>query len=425
MTMPLAARMRPRTLDEIVGQKHLVGEQGVLRQLVTAGRLPSMVLWGPSGVGKTTLAEVLCHQTASAFVRLSAVLSGVKEIREAVALATKNKQDLGVRTFVFVDEIHRFNRAQQDALLPHVEDGTITLIGATTENPSFSVNSPLLSRCRVFVLKPLEQEELLLLLQQALTEQERGFGSYALRLQEEAQAQLVAVSNGDARILLTILEIAADLAIAEHAQEITQEHVTTSVGRRVLVYDKAGDVHYDVISAFIKSLRGSDPDAACHYLARMLDAGEDPRFIVRRMVIFASEDIGNADPQAIQIAVAALHAFELVGLPEGTLTLTQAATYLACAPKSNAVIVARDQAFADVKKYGALSVPLHLCNAPTKLMKDLGYGKGYQYPHDYPENYVKAQYLPDQLAKTRYYVPTHNGYERFIAERMQKRAERK
>ena len=407
--VPLAARMRPQTLEDMVGQEHLLGPQGLLTRLVSKQHVPSLILWGPPGSGKTTLAEILCRVVKGDFIALSAVLAGVKEIREAIKKAQETKLAYQKQTYLFIDEIHRFNKSQQDALLPHVESGDVTLIGATTENPSFSVNTPLLSRCRVLVLKPLEPSHM-----------EQLLARVPIPIDDTAKAKLILAASGDARILLSTLEIAADLAGNEPGACVTEKEVEMATGRRLIAHDRAGDSHYNVISAFIKSLRGSDPDAACYYLARLLEAGEDPRFILRRMVIFASEDVGNADPQAIQVAIAALQAYEFVGLPEGYLPLTHAATYLACAPKSGAVIAAYGKAKEDVEKHGSLPVPLHICNAPTGLMKQMGYGKGYLYAHDFEENHVTQDYLPDKIAQSKYYFPTQNGYERFIAERLEK-----
>jgi putative ATPase len=420
--MPLAARMRPRSLEEMVGQEHLLGNNGLLSKLIERKVLPSLILWGPSGSGKTSLAENLCYAVTGKLIRMSAVMAGVKEIREAVLVAEKNQQsDFFAKTYLFVDEIHRFNRAQQDALLPHVESGAITLIGATTENPSFSVNAPLLSRCRVLVLKPLEARHFHELITRALSDSQRGVLSNAvLELKDDARELLVLSSSGDARILLSTLEVAADLAMCAKASAINLQHVQEAAGKRTIAHDKKGDEHYNVISAFIKSMRGSDPDATCHYLVRMIEVGEEPRFILRRMAIFASEDIGNADPQAIQIAAAAFQIFEWVGMPEGYLTLAQTAIYLACAPKSDAVATAYKKAASDVEIFGALPVPLHLCNAPTSMMENMDHSKGYRYSYAYDNNYAKQQYLPDKLVGQDYYVPTQNGYERFIFDRLTK-----
>ncbi|ATB41683.1 ATPase AAA family [Cystobacter fuscus] len=408
---PLAERMRPTRLEEFVGQEHLTGEGRFLRRAIQQDQVPSIILWGPPGTGKTTLAHLIAHSTGAAFESLSAVLSGVKEIRETVARAQERWKMRRQRTLLFVDEIHRFNKGQQDALLPHVEKGTVTLIGATTENPSFELNAALLSRARVVTLRGLEEEELVALLRRAV-ESPRGLAG-KVRVDDEALTFLVQASGGDARKALTALEAAAahgggrvDKAIAEEALQ-----------HKALLYDKAGEEHYNVVSAFIKSMRGSDVDAALYWMTRMLEAGEDPVFIFRRMVIFASEDVGNADPRALGVAVDALRAFELVGLPEGTLPLTQAVTYLALAPKSNAVISAYAAVRAAVTEGGALPVPAHLRNAPTKLMKSLGYGAGYKYPHNFEGNYVPEDYLPSALKGRRFYTPTRNGFERELAER--------
>ena len=419
--MPLAARMRPQSIEEMVGQEHLLGEKGLLTGLLKQKSLPSLILWGPPGSGKTTLAQNLCRKLEGEMIHISAVMAGVKEIREAVVVAQRNQSVYSKKTYLFIDEIHRFNKAQQDALLPYVEDGTVTLFGATTENPSFCINNPLLSRCRVLILKTLDENDFAVLINRALTDNNTGLAEKNLTIAEAAQVQLVNISSGDARILLGTLEMAADLAAQSDSNIISVENVIEAAGKRFIAYDQKGDNHYNVASAFIKSMRGSDPDAACHYLARMLEAGEDPRFIFRRLLIFASEDVGNADPQAIQVAAAACQAYEYVGLPEGYLPLTQATTYLACAPKSNAVTTAYIKAKADVQRFGSLPVPLHICNAPTKFMKEEGYGKDYLYPHDFIGNYVKQQYLPNKLEKSKYYNPTQNGYERFIFERLNNR----
>ncbi|WNG28916.1 replication-associated recombination protein A [Cystobacter fuscus] len=408
---PLAERMRPTRLEEFVGQEHLTGEGRFLRRAIQQDQVPSIILWGPPGTGKTTLAHLIAHSTGAAFESLSAVLSGVKEIRETVARAQERWKMRRQRTLLFVDEIHRFNKGQQDALLPHVEKGTVTLIGATTENPSFELNAALLSRARVVTLRGLEEEELVALLRRAV-ESPKGLAG-KVQVDDETLTFLVQASGGDARKALTALEAAAahggtrvDKAIAEEALQ-----------HKALLYDKAGEEHYNVVSAFIKSMRGSDVDAALYWMTRMLEAGEDPVFIFRRMVIFASEDVGNADPRALGVAVDALRAFELMGLPEGTLPLTQAVTYLALAPKSNAVISAYAAVRAAVTQEGALPVPAHLRNAPTKLMKSLGYGAGYKYPHNFEGNYVPEDYLPSALKSRRFYTPTRNGFEREMAER--------
>ena len=416
---PLAERMRPRTLDEVVGQRHLLGEGKLLRRLIETDQLSSVIFWGPPGTGKTTLAQVIAATTRSRFVSFSAVMQGVKEIREMVAKAREERAYHGRKTLLFVDEIHRFNKAQQDAFLPHVERGDIILIGATTENPSFEVNSALLSRSRVFVLHPLEADDIRILLERAMNHP-RGLGGRGLEVDDEALDRLSAQSDGDARIALNTLEIAA--ATVE-GKTIGVETVQEALQKKALLYDKGADEHYNVISAFIKSMRGSDPDGALYWLARMIEAGEDPLFIARRMVIFASEDIGNADPRALQVAVAVQQAVHFVGLPEGRINLAQAVTYLATAPKSNASYIGIDEALAEVRKSGALPVPLHIRNAPTRLMKDLGYGKDYRYAHDYDEGYVSQQYLPDRLQGRRFYRPAGRGYEKMIEERQRLREE--
>ncbi|MCP3098758.1 replication-associated recombination protein A [Myxococcus sp. K15C18031901] len=408
---PLAERMRPRTLSEFVGQEHLTAEGRFLRRALDSDQVPSLIFWGPPGTGKTTLAQLVARSTGAAFEALSAVLAGVKDIRETVARAQDRWKLHRQRTFLFIDEIHRFNKAQQDALLPHVEKGTVTLIGATTENPSFEVNAALLSRTRVVTLRGLEDEELVALLRRAV-EDPRGLGGQA-RVDDEALAFLASTAGGDARKALTALEVAA----AHGGAKVDRAAAEEALQQKMLLYDKGGEEHYNVISAFIKSMRGSDVDGALYWMARMLEAGEDPLFLFRRMVIFASEDIGNADPRALAVAVDALRAFQLVGLPEGTLPLTQAVTYLALAPKSNAVLTAYAAAREAVEKQGALPVPLHLRNAPTKLMKSLGYGGGYKYPHNFEGNYVPEDYLPEALRSRSFYTPTRNGLEAELSDR--------
>ncbi|HLU65329.1 MAG TPA: replication-associated recombination protein A [Kofleriaceae bacterium] len=423
VNQPLAERMRPASMEEYVGQEHLLGQGRLLGGLVGGGRLPSIILYGPPGTGKTTLARLIAERERAHLTTVSAVNAGVKDLREAVAAAAERRDVYRQRTILFVDEIHRFSRAQQDALLPHVEAGTITLIGATTENPSFEVIAPLLSRCRVVRLEPLDEEALRVLATRALGDPERGLGGRGLEVDDDALDQLVAQAAGDARRMLGALEIAAELA-AQAAGEGAPARVTTAMieealQQRTLLYDKAGDEHYGVVSAFIKSMRGSDPDAAAYWLTRMLEAGEDPRFILRRMVIFASEDVGNADPQALVVATAALQAFELVGLPEGVLPLTQAAVYLACAPKSNTALTTYAAARRAVRERGALPVPARLRNAVTALQKQMGHGAGYRYPHELEGRYVPETYLPEPLVGARFYQPSESGFERELKERVE------
>lgn len=412
---PLAERMRPRSVAEFSGQEHLVGEGRILRRMIETDSLASLILWGPPGCGKTTLAHIIAAETKSHFIFFSAILSGVKEIREVFREAERYATR-GIRTVLFIDEIHRFNKSQQDAFLPYIEKGVVTIIGATTENPSFEVIAPLLSRCRVLTLQQLEPEAVRSLLMLALGDSDRGLGRLALSVNDDALDFLASQADGDARTALNTLEIAAGLA---QDGSITLETAQEALQKKALLYDKGGEEHYNVISAFIKSLRGSAPDAALYWLARMLEAGEDPIFILRRMMIMASEDIGNADPRALQVAVAALQAFQVIGMPEGRIILGQAVTYLATAPKSNAAYAGINSALAEVRKSGALPVPLHIRNAPTKLMKEQGYGKGYQYAHDYEDGYAGQECLPDKLAGRKFYEPKGHGYEKSIVERME------
>ena len=417
---PLADRIRPENLKEFVGQEHLVGSNKILQRLVENKELVSMIFWGPPGVGKTTLASIIAQSVDAHFVSFSAVLSGVKDIREVIEEAREQLKYYNKKTILFVDEIHRFNKAQQDAFLHHVEDGTITLIGATTENPSFEVNAPLLSRCKVLVLEQLTEDHLKTIMNNALQDKERGLGNLKVEIQNDAFDFIARLSHGDARAALNTMEAAVMLAKPdqEGKRTVTLEIAQEAMQRKALLYDKGGEEHYNVISAFIKSMRGSDPDAAIYWLARMLDAGEDPLFIARRMIIFASEDIGNADPAALQLAVAVKDAFHFVGMPEGWIPLAQGVTYLACAPKSNASYMAYLEALKDVKEKGALAAPLHIRNAPTSMMKDMGYGKGYKYPHSFG-GYVGQVYMPEELLGKEYYKPTDNGFDKVLKERLE------
>jgi putative ATPase len=429
---PLAARMRPRDLESFVGQEHLVGEQGPLRRGLARGHLASLLLWGPPGTGKTTLARILADSVGADFETLSAVMSGVVEVRAGLAAAQERLALHGKRTVLFIDEIHRFNKAQQDALLPHVEDGTVTLIGATTENPYFEVNSALLSRLRVWRLEPLTDEGIGTVIRRALEDPERGLAGElgpegGVTLADEPFRHLVSISGGDARVALNVLEGAVALAEAEAIRDDEGRvsprlaDVEAAAQQRVLQYDRAGDGHYDTVSAFIKSLRGNDADAALYWLAAMIAAGEDPKFIARRLIISASEDVGNADPRALQVAVAAAGALEWVGLPEAQYALAQATSYIATAPKSNRAGSAYWAAAGDVAERGSLPVPLHLRGAPNPRMKHFGIGVGYKYPHEFDGADVEQQYLPDEIAERRYYLPTDQGYESTIAERMARR----
>ena len=417
---PLAERMRPRTLDEFVGQEQLLGPGRLLRQMVETKALHSLLLWGPPGTGKTTLARLVAEAGGAEWASFSAVLSGVKDIRQAIDEAQTRFEMHGKRTVLFVDEIHRFNKAQQDALLPHVERGTVVLFGATTENPSFEVIAPLLSRSRVLVLHALGEAEMNQILDRALADTERGLGKLGLAIEPEARAFLVDSAQGDARRALGALEVAAEVAKRNGAPAITLATAEEAVQKKTLLYDRAGEQHYNVISAFIKSMRDSDPDAALYWLMRMIEAGEDPLFIARRMVILAAEDIGTADPQALVVANAVKDAVHFVGLPEGRIPLAMGVTYLATAPKSNAAYAAMKAALADVEAHGALPVPLVMRNAPTRLMKDLGYGKDYEYAHSHAGNVVVQQHRPEALEGNHYYEPTENGFEKTIRERLER-----
>ncbi len=416
---PLADRMRPRALEEFVGQAHLLGEGKVLRVALEQGEVPSLILWGPPGTGKTSVAMLIANHVKAAFIPFSAVTAGIKEIKEVIGEADRRLRGAGQRTIIFVDEIHRFNKAQQDAFLPHVERGTITLIGATTENPSFEVIAPLLSRAKVLVLHPLSEAEIQLILDRALKDPERGLGKSRVQVPEDALAAITGWANGDARAALNVLELSARLAGAsDQPGVISLAVVQEAAQRRSLLYDKAGEEHYNLISALHKSLRGSHPDAALYWLARMLASGEDPLYIARRLIRFASEDIGNADPQALWLAVAAKEAYHFLGTPEGELALAQCVTYLATAPKSNAVYAAFGEAQADVASAPAEPVPLHIRNAPTPLMQDLDYGAGYKYAHDFEGAHVEQEYLPESLRGRVYYRPTDRGLEAEIGKRL-------
>ncbi len=419
---PLAARMRPRTLDEVVGQQHIIAKDKLLYRAISADKLSSIILYGPPGTGKTTLAKVIANTTKAEFTQINATIAGKKDMEEVVKKAKDNLGMYGKKTILFIDEIHRFNKGQQDYLLPFVEDGTVILIGATTENPYFEVNGALISRSVIFELKPLTADDIKTLLNRAVTDTERGMGSYKAVLEPDAEDFLADLADGDARHALNAIELG--IMTTERSEDglihITKEVAEECIQKKVARYDKDGDNHYDTISAFIKSMRGSDPDAAVYYLARMLNAGEDPKFIVRRMMVCASEDVGNADPQALQVAVAASLAVERLGMPEARITLAQAASYIATAPKSNASIMAIDNAMAMVRDTGNLPIPPHLQDAHYKSAAKLGHGIGYKYAHDYPGNYVVQQYLPYELNGKEFYSPSGNGYENKIKEHMKK-----
>ena len=419
---PLAERMRPRNLSEFVGQERVIGQNTVLRRSLEAGHVPSMVLWGPPGTGKTTLARLIAGSANAFFERVSAVTSGVADLRRVVSEARDRLGMHGEQTILFVDEIHRFNKAQQDVILPHVERGTVILIGATTENPSFEVISPLLSRARVYTLRQLTSEHISAILDAAMSDSGRGLGNLKPALGEDAREALIALSNGDARAALNTLELAVNGTHpdAEGARLVSLATVEDAVQRRATLYDKSGDQHYDTISAFIKSVRASDPDAAVYWLARMIHSGEDPMFIVRRLVILAAEDVGLADPNALTVAISAQQAVHLVGMPEGRIPLSEATVYLASAPKSNRAYVAINEAMRDAERGMNEPVPLHLRNAVTGLMREMDYGKDYQYAHDYDGAFTPTQNLPENLKDRRYYMPSDQGYESEVSDRMKR-----
>jgi putative ATPase len=418
---PLADRMRPQILEEFAGQEHLLGQGKILRQIIDSDQLPSMILWGPPGSGKTTLAMIIAKTTGAQFSAFSAVLSGVKEIREVIEEAKEEWKYRQRGTILFVDEIHRFNKAQQDAFLPHVEKGTIILIGATTENPSFEVISPLLSRTKVFTLHPLKEEEIEGILKRALIDMGKGLGKYPAEIESDVIKRICRIANGDARVGLNTLEmvVLTTSPDAKGLRYVRSKDLEEALQKKAFLYDKSGEEHYNLISALHKSLRGSDPDAALYWLGRMLEAGEDPLYLARRMIRFASEDVGMADPQALQVAVSAMEAFHFIGLPEGNLALAQAAVYLATAPKSNALYTAYQGVEKDVRELENMPVPLHIRNAPTSLMRNLGYGTGYQYPHDYPDHFIEEEYLPENLRGRIYYRPSEEGFEREIKKRLE------
>jgi len=419
---PLADRMRPKIIDEFVGQSHVIGKGKFLWRAIKADRISSMILYGPPGVGKTTLAMIIANSTHKNFEKLSAVTSGVKELREIISKAEEELKLYSRRTILFIDEIHRFNKAQQDALLPFVERGIVILIGATTENPYFEVNKSLLSRMMVIPLYTLNRNEIRILIERALKDETKGLGKYKVNIDEESMDYLISISDGDGRIALNSLEIAV-LSTPTDEKGIINIHLDTikeSLLVKTAKYDKSSDEHYDTISAFIKSMRGSDPDAALYWLAKMIEAGEDPKFIARRIIICASEDVGNADPQALNIAVSAFNAVNAIGMPEGRIVLAQAACYVACAPKSNACYVGIDKALDDIRNKPIGKVPSHLKDASYKGAVNLGHGIGYKYPHDYEGSYVKQQYLPDEFKDVKYYIPSDNGYEKKIKEHMTK-----
>lgn len=417
---PLADRMRPSTLDEFIGQKHILGKGKVLRRVIESDEFPSLILWGPPGSGKTTLAYIIANMRRENFVSFSAVTSGIKEIKDVFKNIKDNLNLFHKKTIIFIDEFHRFNKAQQDAFLPYVEKGTILLIGSTTQNPSFEITSPLLSRCQIFILEALTGEEIEFILNNAINDKERGLGKFKIEIRRETIKYIATISNGDARIALNNLDLLFSITPIDDKgrKHITREFAIENIQKKHLLYDKSGEEHYNLISALHKSMRGSDPDASLYWLGRMLEGGEAPLYIARRIIRFASEDIGNADPQALEISVAAMQAVHFIGQPEGDLALAQAVIYLSLAPKSNAVYKAYSDIKRDIKETISLPVPKHLRNAPTALMKKIGYGKDYKYPHSFPDSFVSQDYLPKNLKNKRYYFPTNHGYEIEIKKRL-------
>ncbi len=419
--VPLADRMRPHTLEEFVGQEHLVGKGKILREIIENDRLYSIIFWGPPGSGKTTLAKIIAERTKSRFISFSAVTSGIKQIKEIMEVAKYNKKEHNIKTILFIDEIHRFNKAQQDAFLPFVETGTIILMGATTENPSFEVNPALLSRTKTFVLYKLSIEDIKILIKRALSDNERGLGKYNIKISQDTIDFIARSSDGDSRIAYNILELAVNACSGENKQkvmEIDTPLIENIIQRKALLYDKSGEEHFNLISALHKSLRDSDPDGAVYWTVRMLEGGEDPLYIIRRIVRFASEDVGLADPNALQVAISAKQGFEFIGPPEGYLAIIEAVIYLALAPKSNSLYTTYNRVKSDVEEFGSLPVPYHIRNAPTKLMKEIGYGKGYKYAHNYSGAVVDQTHLPDKLLARKYYNPTDRGFEKELIERL-------